>query len=207
MFPCGVSTVATAKVQLFCFEAGHVAVSSYMMSHIARSRPLGGSWITREAAGFSRDLRDQSAIRQRRLSCYSQSIWWRLFWGLRQAAFKKHLNAIYLFSLMNRFTKMYLYFAFYLHLHSVIMRMKLHPAIICWTWESYLSLASPTFQGCQITSFLPWPALIWNWIVLQGFGGFRLLCESEATAKLLDSVIALFCHFKTAEGCRLLSVH
>lgn len=58
--------------------------------------------------------------------------------------------------------------------------------------ERVMLVAMPTFHGCQITSWVPWPAVIWNWIVLQGFGEERLLCKSQATDRLVDTVMPPF---------------
>lgn len=42
--------------------------------------------------------------------------------------------------------------------------------------------------------------------MLQGFGEGTLLRKDGVTLRLFDTVVPLFCHFKTAQGCQLSSV-
>lgn len=53
-------------------------------------------------------------------------------------------------------------------------------SFISWRWQKRLFAPlpnphPPAFHGCQIMSGVPCPAVIQNWIVLQGFGEWRLL--------------------------------
>ena len=91
-----------------------------------------------------------------------------------------------------------------------VQNISLHARGISWTWTSVLTLATlPTFYGCQITCWVPWPAVIWNWIVLQGFGGGEIavrvcshsqaglipLCLHFAISKLLRDADCFFFFF------------
>lgn len=69
--------------------------------------------------------------------------------------------------------------------HSVVSyyRLRMHllkVSFISWRWQKRLLAPlpnphPPAFHGCQITSRVPCPAVIQNWIVLQGFSEWRLL--------------------------------
>lgn len=83
--------------------------------------------------------------------------------------------------------------------YSRHMMHLLKVSFIPWNWQNCL-LASHSphpqaFHGCQITSRVPCPAVIQNWIVLQGFVEWRLLCPDWVWSHGQACLILLCLHF------------
>lgn len=80
-------------------------------------------------------------------------------------------------------------------------------SFISWRWQKRLlaplpSPHPPAFHGCQITSRVPCPAVIQNWIVLQGFGEWRLLYPDWVWNHGQACLILLCLHFNSSKCTR-----